>query len=127
MNLRELFIQWLTASRFIQSLEARYQEQRQDFTERLAEKNAQIFQQRTEISALKLECDRMRTVLMPYGSPAGAEYSRPFETSSKPPAVPVFDGPDDWMTELNRAIKEEYGVQGERREGIHEPATDEGA
>jgi hypothetical protein len=42
MSIRELIIDWLTASRYVKWLEARHIEQRQDYTERLAEKDAQI-------------------------------------------------------------------------------------
>ncbi len=129
MNLRELFIQWLTASRFIQSLETRIAEQRNDFQERLGEKDTRIRELRTENAGLKLECDRMRSVLMPFVSPAGAVYAQQFQTGTKPPPVPAFDGPDDWQAELNKiyAKEKQDGVSGEGRKEVHEPATDAGA
>lgn len=131
MTLRELFIQWLTASRFIQSLETRYAEQRADFQERLGEKDAQIRLLRTEIASLKLECDRMRSVLLPFASPQGAAYAQQFlAPAQKPPQVPAFTGPDDWQAELNAVIREQgekHGTHGIGREGVHEQATDEGA
>lgn len=128
MTLRELFIQWLTASRFITSLENRIAEQRQDYTEHLGEKDALIHLLRTEVASLKLECDRMRSVLLPT-SPLGAAYAHRFDAPpQKPPQVPAFDGPDDWQSELNRMYaKEQDGTHGERREEVHEQATDAGA
>ncbi len=129
MTIRELFIQWLTASRFIKSLEARIVEQRQDMTERLAEKDAQIKTLRAESAGLKLECDRMRAVLMPFGSPAGAIYAQTYGTASKPPVVPAFSGPDDWQAELNKLYEKEQkdGTHGNGRDEVHQSAPDDAA
>ena len=129
MTLRELFIDWLTASRFIKSLEARIVEQRQDCTERLAEKDNQIKLLRIELAGTKLECDRMRAVLMPFGSPSGSAYAQKFEITATPPVVPAFDGPDDWQAELNKMYEKEKedGIQKQGREAVHEPAADDGA
>ena len=129
MTLRELFIDWLTASRFIKSLEARIVEQRQDCTERLAEKDNQIKLLRIELAGTKLECDRMRAVLMPFGSPAGAAFAQQYQTSNKPPVIPAFDGPDDWQAELNKMYQKEQkdGIHEQGREEVHEPAADDGA
>lgn len=129
MTLRELFIQWLTASRFIQSLEARIVEQRQDFTESLADKQNQIKILRIELAGAKLECDRMRAVLMPFGSPAGAAFAQQYQTGSKPPLVPAFEGPDDWESELNRLYKEESedGIHEQRRKEVQQSAADDAA
>lgn len=127
MTLRELFINWLTASRFIQSLEARIVEQRQDYTERLGEKDSQIKDLRIQLAGLKIECDRMRAVLMPFGSPSGAAYSQRYETQ-KPAVTPAFSGPDDWQAELNRMYEgESNGAHGNGREEVHESATDDAA
>lgn len=128
MTLRELFIQWLTASRFIQSLETRIAEQRNDFQERLGEKDALIRLLRTECASLKLECDRMRTVLLPT-TPLGAAYAHRFDASpQKPPQAPAFSGPDDWQAELNKMYaKENDGLRSEGREEVHEQAADDGA
>lgn len=126
MTLRELFINWLTGSRFIQSLEQRIAEQRQDYTERLAEKDLLIRLLRTESASLKLECDRMRAVLMPFGSPAGSAYSQRYDTTSKPPVVPEFTGPDDWSAELHKIYQEEEdGLRSERQEEIHKQTPDD--
>ena len=127
MTLRELLINWLTGSRFIESLEARYQEQRQLYTQWLAEKDALIRTLRTESASLRLECDRMRAVLMPFGSAAGAAFSQRYDGQAKPPVVPDFSGPDDWQAELNKLYEKESkdGVSGERRQEVHEPRTDD--
>ena len=114
MTIRELFIDWLTSSRYIGWLEARHIEQRQDYTALLDDKQAQIKQLRVELASVKLECDRMRAVLMPFGSPAGAAFAQQYQTGNKPPMVPAFDGPDDWQAELNKIYEEE------RSDGIHE-------
>lgn len=128
MTLRELFINWLTASRFIRSLETRIAELRQDMTERLAEKDAQIKLLRGENAALKFECDRMRTVLMPFGSPAGAAYAQQYASPVKPPPVPVFDGPDSWDAELNKLYeKERNGLPSEGREEVNQPSANDGS
>jgi hypothetical protein len=120
MTLRELFINWLTASRFIKSLEARIVEQRMDYTELLADKQNQIKLLRIELAGTKLECDRMRAVLMPFGSPAGAAFAQQYQTGNKPPVVPAFEGPDDWQAELNKIYEKEQsdGVSEQRREEV---------
>jgi hypothetical protein len=105
LTIREHIIDWLTSSRYIRTLEARHQEQRQDYTERLSEKDNQIKQLRIELAGSKLECDRMRSVLMPFGSPAGAAFAQQ-QSSTKPPMVPAFEGPDDWQAELNKLYKQ---------------------
>lgn len=127
MTLRELFINWLTASRFIKSLEQRIAEQRQDYTERLLEKDALIRLLRTEAASLKVDNDRLRAVVMPT-SPLGAAYMQNLNTV-KPPVVPAFSGPDDWQAELNKLYREEEnnGIQSERREELHKSGSDEGA
>ncbi len=130
MTLRELFINWLTASRFIKSLEMQAYQQRSDFTDRLLEKDGLIKQLRTEVAALKLECDRMRAVIMPHASPAGREFAQRFDVHQvKPAVVPQFSGPDDWAAELNKMYQQEEkdGIPGERREELHQSPADDGA
>jgi hypothetical protein len=129
LTLRELFINWLTASRFIKSLEARIVEQRQDYTELLADKQNQIKLLRIELACAKLECDRMRAVLMPFGSPAGAAFAQQYQTGNKPSVVPAFDGPDDWLAELNKLYEKEQsdGVSEQRRKEVQQPASDDAA
>lgn len=114
MSVREIIIDWLTASRFIKSLEARIIEQRQDYTELIADKQNQIKLLRIELAGAKLECDRMRAVLMPFGSSAGAAFAQQYQAGNKPPMVPAFDGPDDWQAELNKIYEKEQS------DGIHE-------
>ena len=129
MTLRELIIDWLTASRYVKWLETRHAEQRQDYTERLAEKDALNFQLRTEIAGLKLECDRMRLVLMPLGSPSGAIYAEKFHSQPKPAVDrPAFEPVGDWAAELEEIYKKEArdGVHGEGRQEINQPRTDDG-
>lgn len=129
MTFRELFINWLTASRFIKSLEARIVEQRQDYTELLADKQNQIKLLRIELAGSRLECDRMRAVLMPFGSPAGAAFAQKYQTDAKPPVIPEFDGPDDWQAELNKIYEKEQsdGIHGEGQIQEHEQSADEAA
>ena len=116
MTLRELIINWLTASRFIRSLEARIVEQRQDYTQLLADKQNQIKLLRIELAGLKLECDRMRAVLMPFGSPAGSAFAQQYQSGSKPPVVPEFTGLDDWSAELNKLYDKEKRNDGPQSE-----------
>jgi hypothetical protein len=129
MTLRELIIDWLTSSRYVKWLETQHQEQRQDYTERLSEKDSQIKHLRVELAGTKLECDRMRAVLMPFGSPSGSAYAQKFEITATPPVVPAFDGPDDWQAELNKMYEKEKedGIHGEGRIQEHEPSADASA
>ena len=128
MSLRDVVIDWLTASRYIKSLKARYIEQRQDYTERLAEKYARIRQLETECAGLKLECDRMRMVLLPLGSEAGLAYAERFNGYKRPETiVPEFDGPLDWQSEVQRMIGDNNGIPSEGRETVHQSAPDDAA
>jgi hypothetical protein len=128
MSVREVFVDWLTGSRYIRSLESRIVEQRQDFTERLGEKDGRIQELRTELAGLKIECDRMRLVLMPLGSPSGAMYAARF-SGVKQRVVPEFSGTLDWQAELQAMLKQEEanGVPEQRREAVHESPANDGA
>ena len=130
MNLRDIFIDWLTSSRYVRWLEARHIEQRQDYTGRLAEKDARIQELKTELAGMRIECDRMRLVLMPLGSPAGAMYAARFAgVKQERPPVPAFDGPLDWQAELKEMIKQEEadGIPGKGRQTVHESPAHDGA
>ena len=129
MTLRELFIDWLTSSRYIGWLEARHIEQRQDYTTLLDDKQNQIKQLRVELASAKLECDRMRAVLMPFGSPSGAAFAQQFQPSQAPPVVPAFEGPDDWQAELSKMYMKEQtdGTHEHGRQEVHESSADDGA
>ena len=107
MKLRELLVEWLTSSRYIAWLEARHIEQRQDYTALLDDKQSQIKHLRVELASARLECDRMRAVLMPFGSPSGAAFAQQFQPSQAPPVVPSFEGPDDWQAELSKIYQKE--------------------
>jgi hypothetical protein len=131
MSLRELFINWLTASRFIRALEQNHQEQRQDFQERLGEKDSYIRSMHTEIAALRLENDRMRAILMPLGTQGGRMYAEAYLPQPKKPVKPDF-GPiqNDWTGELRQMLKEEetkHGVFDSGRVQEHEQGADDGA
>jgi hypothetical protein len=123
MSVREVFIDWLTGSRYVRSLESRIVEQRQDWTERLAEKDERIRELRTEVAGLKLECDRMRVVIAPR-----------FAGVRKPPVVPEFTGALDWQAELQEMLKadgliekETHGIPESGRKAVHESPSDAGA
>jgi len=128
LSIREFFVDWLTASRYVKWLESRHEEQKQVYTQWLGEKDAQIKQLRTEIAGLKIESDRMRAVLMPFGSSAGAAYSQQYN-ASKPHVVPEFSGPDDWSAELNKLYEKEKadGISSDRRQEVHESTSDDAA
>ena len=114
MSIRELIIDWLTASRYVKWLEARHIEQRQDFTLRLDEKDSQIKHLRAELAAMRQYMPRFMA-------------SEPLPITP-PPIVPTFSGPDDWSAELNRLYeKENDGIPEQRREELHQSAPDDGA
>ena len=130
LTLRRWLADVLTASRYCQSLERMLQEQRQDFTVRLAEKDTRIRELKTDLAGLKLESDRMRLVLMPLGSPAGQMYADRFQGQhAPPPVVPEFAGPLDWNAELQQMLDKEMadGTCGERRISEHKPGSNEAA
>jgi hypothetical protein len=115
MTLRELIIDWLTASRYVKWLEARHYETRQDYETRLSEKDEQIKALRVEVAWL-----RMQTQFA--AQPVA-------QATAKPPVVPAFSGPDDWSAELNKLYEEEdrNGIRSDRRKEIHEQTADDGA
>jgi HPt (histidine-containing phosphotransfer) domain-containing protein len=115
----------LTASRYCHSLEQRLIQERQDFTERLGEKDARIKELRTELAGAKLEGDRMRLALMPLASPAGAMYAEQ-ANKPRPPVIPAFSGSQDWQSELRQLIEEEErdGIRERGRIQEHEPGAD---
>lgn len=122
MKLKELFIDWLTESRYIKTLERHSAEIRADFTHRLSEKDTLIRMQRIEIALLKQDNEQMRLVLMPLGSPAGKLFADKFQNA---PTAPV---PQDWQAELNKMLEEEdNGIRSRRRIQEHEQSTDDGA
>ena len=126
MTIRELFIEWLTATRYMRWLEQGHAEQRQDYTERLAEKDQIIHGLKVELAGLKLECDRMRLVLLPMGSPAGAIYAERFNREQKPEPVPVFDIPRSWEAELQSLMEEDdNGIHGSGRNEINQSGSDD--
>ena len=129
MGIREIIIEWLTATRYIKWLEARHYEQRQDFTVRMAEKDSIIREHKLTIAELSMECIRMRSVLMPLGSPAGQVYASRYGEQKKPAIVPAFDGPLDWRGEMQKMISQEEsdGIHGKRRDENHQPRSDDGA
>ena len=108
MTFRE-FLDWLTTSRHTRSLEAQLVTQRQDFLTRLAEKDTIIQELSARLSAERLECDRMRMVLMPLSSGAGAMYAARFAgvKQEKPPTAKAPNGTLDWPGELERLLKME--------------------
>lgn len=117
MSIRELIIDWLTASRYVKWLEARHIEQRQDFTLRLDEKDHQIKLLRTELAAMRQ-----------YVPQFAANHTWQQNLPTPPPVVPAFSGPDDWQAELNRLYeKENDGISEQRREVVHEQTPDDGA
>jgi len=104
-----------------------HEAQRQDWAERLFEKEKRINELRTELAGLKIEADRMRLVLMPLGSPAGALYAQRFDHDRKPQAeVPEFDGPLDWASEMKKLVdqEEEDGSRSDRRDKVRSESSD---
>ena len=110
MSIREILIDWLTSSRYVKWLERSVNDQRAQYVAWIEEKNRTIAKLETELAAQKLECDRMRLILMPLGSPAGKDFAQRFMGHLDPPKpmpVPDFDGPLDWPGELARMIEQE--------------------
>src|ERR1700749_3645665 len=112
MKIRELFIDWLTSSRYIRHLEMSSATMRQDFQERLQEKDAIIAALRTELAAEKLESDRMRLILMPLGSVPGAAYAAQYNQKPPVPKQPEFAEPaiaSGWEAELQEFLRSDRG------------------
>lgn len=128
MSLREIFIDWLTSSRYVAYLEKSVDQLRGDFTARLSEKDVLIRSLRIELAAVKAENERMRLVLMPLGSPAGAMYAAKFQAQPTSQAQPTVQEPRDWQGELSKMLKEEEdGIRSRGRIQEHEPGADDGA
>lgn len=121
MKLKEIFLNWLTESRYVQHLEKHVEELRCDLAARLAEKDTTIRQLRLKIASLEADNERMRLVLMPLGSPAGAMYAAKFQAP-----VPAQAAVDDWQGELNKMLQEEEnGIRESGRVQEHEPRADD--
>lgn len=135
MNLRELFIQWLTGSQYLRHLEEELSTLRMDFSQRLNEKDIYIKSLRVELAGVKQEAERMRLVLMPLGSPAGQMYAAKFQTGPVKSDIGVqgsspirSDMALDWQGELNQMLKEEeHGIRSRGRIQINESPTDDGS
>lgn len=117
MKLKELFIEWLTESRYIRALESFRAEQKADFNAMLADKNGQIRALRAELEAVKSECERLRNPSRLYQG-----------VTPRPPSPPAVDLPQDWQGELNRMLQEEEdGIRSPGRVQEHQPSADDGA
>ena len=94
-------------------LENGLKQQREDFQERLAEKNLQIRVLRVELAAAKTQ---QKPVV-----------ELPTQTKPAPPAPAVFDG--DWRGELNTMLDKEIedGIRSRGRIQEHEQSADDGA
>jgi hypothetical protein len=126
MKLRELFINWLTESRYVAHLEQHVEQLRGDLSTRIAEKDTLVRALRLELAAVKAENERMRLVLMPLGSPAGAMYAAKFgQTVTQETQVTA---PQGWDGELKKMLQEEEdGIRSRGRIQEHESRPDDGA
>lgn len=127
MSIREIFIDWLTSSRYIKSLESARIEQRQLYESLLADKAEQIKNLRIQVAGLDAECRQLRE---PWFASNRAIYPgrlvRP--TEPKPPVTPAFNTPSDWQSEVARIAKEQQdGTHELGRKAVHEQAANEGA
>lgn len=94
-----------------------------EHTRQLSEKDVTIRQLRLELANEKAESERMRFVLMPLGSPAGATYVAKFGNTPEPPKqTEVLD----WRTPLTKMLEEEeHGTHGAGRKEVHESSADD--
>jgi len=98
MTLKELFIDWLTESRYCRSLELRCAELRSDYTERLYEKDAVIKRLTAELVSVKHENQQLTQILIP-------RLANP-EPQSYP--LPEFDVNQlDWQSRLKLMDEQE--------------------
>lgn len=110
---------WLTRSRYIESLERSKDEQREDFTARLAEKDRDLRAMRLELAKAKQDAEEMRVLLMA---------AVPRKVQIVPPKS-IEDYPN-WDRELQQMLKEEEtknGTHGDGREEVHKQASNDGA
>lgn len=99
-------------------LERELKQQREDFAERLAEKNLQIRMLRGELALAKSE----------RGALAIVEPQRPLQESFDKYPARSFVGPQDWQGELNKMLQEEEdGIRNRGRVQEHEQSADDGA
>lgn len=94
-------------------LENELKQQREDFQERLAEKNVTIRQLRVELAAAKSDSSQTAQLL--------TDIPIPF-----PRQEVQFDLPQDWQSDLSRLLKEEEnGIRSRGRIQEHEPSADD--
>jgi len=124
VSIRELFIDWLTSSRFIKSLEAANIQQRQLYESLLADKAEQIKNLRIQVAGLDAECRQLRAEL----NPRFAKNQYLGKQEQKPQVKPEFNSPLDWQAEVQRIAKEQQdGTHELGRKAVHEQAANEGA
>jgi hypothetical protein len=126
------FCETLLRSRYVQHLESEVAALKVLMRERIREKDEVIAGLREENAALKQECDRMRLVLMPMSSPAGAAYAAAH--LPRPGMPPKFaQEPSSWQAYVSQHIAEEEkkakeelqnGVQGKGRDTVHQSPAD---
>jgi len=131
MSLRELFIQWLTASQFVTTLQdfikgqhTIYEAHLQDMRSQLAEQKALYESKIADLkvinedyrvgkAALKAEVTRLQAVVMPTTG-LGAAYAQRFDGYEPPQREyiePPYEGSLDWQSELQRMMKQEQEQQ----------------
>lgn len=106
----------LFKSNYARLLESQLEQQRQDFTERLNEKNQQIRMLRTELAAEKASQQPPQAM---FGKVTQVDETR----------KPVkFELPTDWQADLTTMLQEEEdGIRNGGRIQEHEPRTNDGA
>lgn len=108
-------IEFFTASRYIGVLEAQMKQQREDFLERLAEKNTTIRQLRVELGFARAEGEQLKVGPTPPVAPPTQ-------------AVQPQEFPQGWDSELKRMLQEEEdGIRNRGRIQEHQPSADDGA
>lgn len=105
------FFRELLGSRYIVQLERDLVVQRQDFEQRLAEKDVLIAGLRHKGALQEGELDQMRLILMPMSSAAGAAYSRAkyVKNETIKPKVEATTSPrldTDWQTYLKGRVEQ---------------------
>ena len=127
------FCETLLRSRYVQHLESEVAALKVLMRERVREKDEVIAALRDENAALRQECDRMRLVLMPMSSQAGAAYARAHQPNAgKTPKFPQDATTSSWQAYVNQHIADEEkkakeesnGVESKGRNTVHQSSTD---
>ena len=123
-KIRNFFAE-LFASSYVIRLEIDLSQLRQDFSERLLDKEAQVEEYRRRVVLLEAENARMRQVLLPMSTPAGAAYGELiYPTEQRAPVV--IPPRTNWRNYMEEQMKMQDEAEAAAKEKEKEQVNKDG-